>query len=74
MNKDTWIKPKDLDTPLNEVFPEVMTRSTVRDFVRRTEKVLKVSPKNIEKMGYIELNSYVDKLDNKLIELEVESE
>ncbi|QQK75077.1 hypothetical protein HUG15_05650 [Salicibibacter cibarius] len=74
MNKDTWIKTKDLDTPLNQVFPGTMTRNTVRDFVRRSEKVLSITPENIEKMGYIKLNRYVDKLDKKLMELEGEYE
>lgn len=63
---DTWVTLNQLDTPLCDIFPGTITAGTVREYVRISEKVLGWIPKNIDRMGYVEMNEYVDLISYKI--------
>lgn len=72
MNNDTWILKEQLDTPLNEVFPGTKTNGTARLWVIITEFALGIVPANLDEMSYEELNRYIDSLDEKVMQLNIQ--
>lgn len=67
--KKHWVKKEDLDTPLCEVFSDTKTTGTARQWVAITEFVLGVSPCDLDKMNFNEMNEYMDSLDKQLIKV-----
>lgn len=67
--KKHWVKKEYLDTPLCEVFSDTKTTGTARQWVAITEFVLGVRPCNLDNMNFIEMNEYMDSLDNQLMKV-----
>lgn len=66
-----WVKPHQLDVPLCDLFPGTQTRNTARQYILIAEKTLNLKPKDVDRMGYIKLNKYIDSLERKIEEFNV---
>ncbi|WP_152976466.1 hypothetical protein [Alkalihalophilus marmarensis] len=65
-NRSNWVKKDQLDTPLCEIFEDVRTTGTVRHYVTTAERILGLKPKRLDRMRYVEMNRYIDSLDEKI--------
>ena len=69
MSEEHWVTKKQLDTPLCNLFPGTRTTNTARQYVFIVEVMLGLKPKNLDNMGYEEMNKYIDSLDNEFQQL-----
>lgn len=57
-------KQSDLDKRICDLTPGASNKETLRRFIENSEKEFSIEQANIDAMGELELNNYIDYLDD----------
>ena len=61
-DRSHWVKKDQIDTPLCNVFANTITNGTARQYAKFCERILDKKHRDLDTMGYVAMNKYLDKL------------